>query len=77
MEELEVESYFRTVIEARKKELKDVKSNIKLAKTKVKIHEKEIKDINESESDIKLTLEGLPKNEPGAYTKTFVEKLDK
>ena len=33
--------------------------------------------INESESDIKLTLEGLPKNEPGAYTKSFVEKLDK
>lgn len=77
MEELEVESYFRTVIDARKKELKDVKSNIKLAKTKAKIYEKEIKDINESESDIKLTLEELPKNEPGAYTKTFVEKLDK
>lgn len=77
MEELEVESYFRTVIEAKKKELKDVKSNIKLAKTKAKIYEKEIKDINESESDIKLTLEELPKNEPGAYTKTFVEKLDK
>ena len=77
MEELEVESYFRTVIEAKKKELKDVKSNIKLAKTKAKIYEKEIKDINESESDIKLTLEELPKNEPGACTKTFVEKLDK
>ena len=46
LEELEVESYFRTVIDAKKKELKDVKSNVKLAKTKAKIYEKEINHIN-------------------------------